>query len=109
MEGTIVSWNKGAERIFGYTGLEAVGESAGILMPTRENRESELLDRLLIDLMTKDPGPLKKAGQLEAESTSIMLGSASVFELFAGVAQSRKAEEEKSKIILSYPHCHNWP
>ena len=53
----------------------------------------------LIDLMAKDPGAVKRAAQLEAESTSIMVGSPSVFELFAGVAQSRKAEEEKSKIM----------
>lgn len=42
---------------------------------------------------------MKKAGQLEAEGTSITIGSPSIFELFAGVAQSRKAEEEKSKIM----------
>ena len=52
----------------------------------------------LIDLMGKDPGAVKKAGVLEAEGTSIMIGSPSVFELFAGVALSRKAEEEKEKI-----------
>ena len=53
----------------------------------------------LIDLMAKDPEAVRKAGELEAEGTSIMIGSPSVFELFAGVALSRKAAEEKSKII----------
>ncbi len=53
----------------------------------------------LIDMMAKDSGAVRKARELEAEGTSIMIGSPSVFELFAGVALSRKAEEEKSKIM----------
>ncbi len=53
----------------------------------------------LIDMMLKDPGAVGKARELEAEGTGIMIGSPSVFELFAGVALSRKAEEEKSKIM----------
>ncbi len=49
--------------------------------------------------MAKDPRAVKKAQELEAEGTSIIVGSPTVFELFAGVALSRKAEEEKSKIM----------
>ena len=37
-EGRIISWNPGAERIFGYTEEEAVGQSAGIIF-TPEDRE----------------------------------------------------------------------
>ena len=32
LDGMILSWNKGAERMFGYTSTEAVGQKAGILM-----------------------------------------------------------------------------
>jgi len=49
LDGTIVSWNKGAERIFGYSTLEAVGQKGGILMPSGENGESEILERLKRD------------------------------------------------------------
>ena len=45
LDGTIVSWNRGAERMFGYTSSEAVGQKAGILMAFDEN-ESEVLERL---------------------------------------------------------------
>ena len=33
LDGVIVSWNKGAERIYGYTGEEIIGKSIGILAP----------------------------------------------------------------------------
>jgi PAS domain S-box-containing protein len=45
LDGTIVSWNRGAERMFGYTSFEAIGQKAGILMGLDEN-ESEFLGRL---------------------------------------------------------------
>ena len=45
LEGTIVSWNKGAERMFGYTSQEAVGQKAGILMHTQDG-ESEFAEKL---------------------------------------------------------------
>jgi PAS domain S-box-containing protein len=32
-EGTIVFWNPGAERIFGYSDMEAVGQSLDIIIP----------------------------------------------------------------------------
>ena len=48
LDGIIVSWNRGAERMFGYTSSEAVGQKAGILLAFDEN-ESEFLGRLKQD------------------------------------------------------------
>jgi PAS domain S-box-containing protein len=39
LDGTILTWNSGAERVFGYTAAEAVGQSVTLLMP--ENRADE--------------------------------------------------------------------
>lgn len=33
LDTTIVSWNRGAERIYGYTTVEAIGQPIGILLP----------------------------------------------------------------------------
>jgi PAS domain S-box-containing protein len=47
LAGIITSWNKGAERIFGYTPQEAIGQPISILLPAgRKGEEPELLARL---------------------------------------------------------------
>jgi len=47
LDGTITSWNRGAERIFGYTPGEALGKSVRMLVPTeRLAEESDILARI---------------------------------------------------------------
>jgi len=47
LDGTITSWNPGAERLFGYSCSEAVGESMRMLLPEeRANEESDILARI---------------------------------------------------------------
>jgi PAS domain S-box-containing protein len=47
LNGVVVTWNKGAERIFGYTVDEMVGKPIALLIPPeRVNEEPEILDRL---------------------------------------------------------------
>src|SRR5439155_23947227 len=51
LDGIITSWNKGAERIYGYTAEEVVGQPISILIP--EDRPDEL------------PGIMEKLGRGE--------------------------------------------
>jgi two-component system, chemotaxis family, CheB/CheR fusion protein len=47
LEGTITSWNSGAEHIFGYTAKEAVGKPLAILLPQSQVDEApQILERL---------------------------------------------------------------
>lgn len=47
VNGIITTWNKGAERIFGYTAAEAIGKSILILIPPdRHHEETEILARI---------------------------------------------------------------
>jgi PAS domain S-box-containing protein len=47
LDGIITSWNRGAERLFGYTAAEAVGQSVLILIPEdRKDEEQMILSRL---------------------------------------------------------------
>ena len=39
LDGTIVSWNKGAEQLFGYKAKEAIGQSLSILIPPHRSDE----------------------------------------------------------------------
>ena len=48
LTGTIVTWNKGAERTFGYSTAEAVGQPFTILIPTESfEQESVILKEVL--------------------------------------------------------------
>lgn len=47
LEGIITSWNRAAERMFGYTAAEAVGRSVRIIIPAdRQDEETAVLDRI---------------------------------------------------------------
>jgi two-component system CheB/CheR fusion protein len=47
LDGIITSWNRGAERVFGYTAEEAIGKPVTILIPEdRMNEELEILGRI---------------------------------------------------------------
>ena len=47
LQGTITSWNKGAEKIFGYTAEEVIGKPIYILIPPqRINEEPLILERI---------------------------------------------------------------
>jgi PAS domain S-box-containing protein len=47
LDGIITSWNKGAERVFGYTAEEAIGQPITIVIPEdRQSEEHEILTRI---------------------------------------------------------------
>jgi PAS domain S-box-containing protein len=47
LNGTITSWNRGAERIFGYTAEEAIGQPITIVIPKdRQDEERTILSRI---------------------------------------------------------------
>jgi PAS domain S-box-containing protein len=47
LDGIITSWNKGAERLFGYTPEEAIGKPIRMLIPTnRQDEEPAILERI---------------------------------------------------------------
>ena len=47
LDGVITSWNKGAERVFGYTAEEAIGQPITIVIPRdRHCEEADILARI---------------------------------------------------------------
>ena len=47
LDGVISSWNKGAERMFGYTADEAIGQHITLIIPPdRQQEEVMILERL---------------------------------------------------------------
>ena len=43
LEGVITSWNRAAERMFGYTAEEAIGQSIALIVPAHRLREEQLV------------------------------------------------------------------
>ena len=47
LDGTITSWNQGAERLFGYTAQEVIGQPISLLLPPgRQGEEPAIIERL---------------------------------------------------------------
>lgn len=47
LDGIITTWNRAAERLFGYLAQEAIGQSITILIPDgRQDEETEILERI---------------------------------------------------------------
>lgn len=47
LDGTITSWNEGAERIFGYSRQEMIGQPVlKLIPPDRSNEEVQIIERL---------------------------------------------------------------
>ncbi len=47
LDGVITSWNRGAEKLFGYTAQEAVGQHISLIIPAdRTNEEAAILESL---------------------------------------------------------------
>src|ERR1700730_12932279 len=47
LDGTITAWNHGAQKVFGYSATEAIGQSMRLLIPPeRDSEESDILARI---------------------------------------------------------------
>ena len=47
LDGIVTSWNRGAERLFGYSAAEAIGQSILLIVPVdRQGEEAEVLRRI---------------------------------------------------------------
>ncbi len=104
LNGVIISWNKSAERFFGYTAEEAIGQSLNLIPPDKLQEENELNERLKrgehID--TYETTRVHKDGYLVEVSLTLspikdadgrVLGTSKIFR---DITERREAELEKT-------------
>ncbi len=108
MEGTITTWNAGAERLYGYSAKEAVGQSAWIIVPeSRRQEASDLLSKVQQGQVVQqfETGRVGKAGVPLDVSLTIsairsrdgrIIGASSIT---FDVTERRKMEAERTELI----------
>lgn len=108
LTGIITSWNKGAERIYGYSADEMIGQYASILLPpdrrsefegTLERiRRGEHVDRFDTVRVRKDGTPVEVAVTISpiAGATGEIIGASTIAR---DITERRREEAERLKLI----------
>jgi len=110
LEGVISSWNKGAERIFGYTAAEAIGQPILMLIPPeRAHEEASILARLgkgdLIEhtetvRLTKDGRRIDVSVTISPikDGAGKIIGASKIAR---DITERRRAEKEREELLKS--------
>lgn len=112
-EGKIVSWNTGAQNIFGYTEDEALGQSSSIIIPTRYRDAHNLgMERIrstgeshIIGTIQEFSGLRKDGGEfpLELSFARWKTGAETFYtSIMRDVTERKRAEEELRKQALVF-------
>ncbi|MFN7954465.1 MAG: PAS domain S-box protein [bacterium] len=112
LDGTIVSWNRGAEALYGYTAAEVVGRSIDLLVPPEDRHE---LETFLADVRRgervsrREVTRVRKNGQRVFVDLTIspVLGDyghvIGAFAMASNVSERRRADELFRMAVESSP------
>lgn len=107
LEGTIATWNRGAEKLLGYTAEEAVGESVLKLIPAdRQGEEPNILERIRHGEHVKhyETVRISKAGRPVAVALSVspitdaagtIIGASKIAR---DISERRRSEEQQAAL-----------
>ncbi len=113
LDGTITSWNKGAERLYGWTADEALGKHIGLIAPKELQDEVEkILDRIRRGKTVEhyETQRLRKDGRVIDVSLSVsairnergaIVGSSAVAR---DVTERKQLDRQKSEFIFIASH-----
>ncbi len=117
LDGRIASWNKAAEKMFGYTAGEVVGLSLSVLSPPDRRQEAEdIFQRLMgggdaihyeTNLLRKDGTPMLTAvaaSLVHTRSGEIRGASA----IMRDITEERAAEERLKSLQAELIHLSRW-
>jgi PAS domain S-box-containing protein len=111
LDGIVTSWNKGAERLFGYTAQEMIGQPIARLIPPdlqheeidilAKIRRGERLDRYEAIRIHKQGRPLNVSLTISPvrDSTGTIVGAAKIAHDVTARLQAQKAFQEEARAI----------
>jgi PAS domain S-box-containing protein len=103
LEGIVTSWNRGAEKIFGYTAAEAIGQHISLIIPLERRaeeddvlahlRRGEKIDHFETERQTKDGRRLNISLTVSPikDSTGRIIGASKVAR---DITERKRAEEQ---------------
>ncbi len=113
LNGVIVSWNSGAERLFGYSAAEVIGQSITILIPPdRLNEEPGILARIVrgehIDhyetiRRRKDGSPIEISLTVSPvkDASGQIVGASKIAR---DISERRQAQEQQNVLVAEMKH-----
>jgi PAS domain S-box-containing protein len=112
-DGTITSWNRGAERVYGYTEAEVMGRPVSILLPSgRADELPEIMSRVAKGESTHlETARVRKDGQLIKVFMSIspirdvngrVVGASTIARDITDDIQARRTSEERLEAASQY-------
>jgi len=108
LDGTILTWNSGAEKLFGYSAEEAKGQSIFILIPPNRREEmppifeklkrGEWVERFETMRVRKDGGKLEFSMTISPikDETGQIVGASCIGQ---DITERKQAEEERKRMI----------
>ena len=98
LQGIVTSWNRGAERLFGYSATEMIGQSIGKIIPEdRRDEEKAILDQIRLGevLQHYETIRVRKDGSLVPVSLSISPVKDAQWKIIGGSKIARDITERK--------------
>ncbi len=116
LDGTIVTWNQGAEKVFGYTAHETVGRSIKLLAPLESDgetdgiletiRNGEMVQNHETTWVRKDGGQIDVSLTVSAirDATGKITGAAAIARDISRRKQFRRELENKNRALEEQYH-----
>jgi PAS domain S-box-containing protein len=110
LEGVITSWNRGAERMFGWTAAEAIGHHINLIIPEDRHaeeddvlariRRGEIVDHYETVRVTKDRLSLNISLTVSPlrDATGRVVGASKIAR---DITERRRLEDERDRLLIS--------